>query len=77
MAKHATAAGLPKELSAPHVLRHTFCTRLAEAKEPIDVICELARHRDIRTTRRYIHVTEQHRHDAINHTFTDTTSALR
>ncbi len=43
----------------------------------IDVICELARHRDIRTTRRYIHVTEQRRHDAINRTFTDTTSALR
>jgi len=77
MAKHAAAAGLPKELSSPHVLRHTFCTRLAEAQQDIDVICELARHRDIRTTRRYINVTEQRRHDAINRTFTDHQSALR
>lgn len=77
MAKHARAAGLPDELATPHVLRHTFCTRLAEAGRDIDVIRDLARHRDIRTTQRYIHVTDQRRADAIAGTFTDSRSALR
>ena len=68
-AKHGSAAGLPQHLHAPHVLRHTFCTRLAEDHQPLDVIRDLARHRDIRTTQRYIHVTDTRRRDAIEETF--------
>ncbi len=72
VAKHAGAAGLPPALHAPHVLRHTFCTRLAEQGTDIDVIRALARHRDIRTTQRYIHTTHTRNRHAIDHTFTPT-----
>ncbi len=50
MLRHARKAGLPAELSTPHVLRHSFCTRLAEAEVSVDVIRDLARHADVRTT---------------------------
>ena len=52
-------------LSAPHVLRHTFCTLLAERGVPIEVIRDLAGHANIRTTQKYIHVTDQRRRQAI------------
>lgn len=77
VAKHARAAGIPDQLRTPHVLRHTFCTRLAEKGVAIDVIRDLARHRDIRTTQRYIHVTDQRRAEAIAGTFSTSPSALR
>ncbi len=70
VAKHARAAGLPHALRAPHVLRHTFCTRLAEQGTDIDVIRALARHRDIRTTQRYIHTTHTRNRRAIDRAFT-------
>src|SRR5690606_34487075 len=47
---YATLAGLPPDRRGAHVLRHTFCTRLAERDVPIDVIRALAGHSDIRTT---------------------------
>lgn len=39
-----------------HILRHTFCTRLAMANEPARVIQELAGHAHLTTTMRYMHV---------------------
>jgi integrase/recombinase XerD len=65
VAKHAERAELPEGLRAPHVLRHTFCTLLAEHDVPIDVIRDLAGHVSIRTTQKYIHVTDQRRGQAI------------
>ena len=65
VAKHAARARLPQHLSAPHVLRHTFCTLLAERGVPIEVIRDLAGHANIRTTQKYIHVTDQRRRQAI------------
>jgi integrase/recombinase XerD len=35
------------------VLRHTYCTHLAAAGAPVEVIRELAGHADIRTTMIY------------------------
>lgn len=37
-----------------HILRHTFCTRLAMAGKPPTVIQELAGHKRLTTTMRYI-----------------------
>jgi integrase/recombinase XerD len=38
----------------PHVLRHTFCRRLAEAGVRLEEIAALAGHESIETTRRYV-----------------------
>jgi integrase len=39
-----------------HILRHTFCTRLAMAGAPTRVIKEMAGHASITTTERYMHL---------------------
>jgi len=41
---------------AVHLLRHTFCTRLAARGVPARTIMELAGHRSLATTLRYMHV---------------------
>ena len=56
VARHAEAAGLPEDRRTPHVLRHTFCTHLADAGADTAVIRELAGHADIRTTTIYTDV---------------------
>ncbi|MGD0232192.1 MAG: tyrosine-type recombinase/integrase, partial [Syntrophorhabdales bacterium] len=38
--------------------RHSFCTQLVEDGTPLPVIRKLARHADIRTTQKYVHVTD-------------------
>lgn len=53
VARHAAAADLPDDRRSPHVLRHTFCTHLADAETDTAVIRELAGHADIRTTTIY------------------------
>jgi len=47
------------------VLRHTFCTHLANTGTPIDVIRQLAGHADIRTTTIYTDIAPQRLEDAI------------
>ena len=49
------------------MLRHTFCTHLANAGVAIDVIRELAGHADIRTTTIYTDVHDDRLEDAIEH----------
>jgi len=39
-----------------HTLRHTFATRLAERKVPINSVQQLLGHSDIKTTMRYVHI---------------------
>jgi site-specific recombinase XerD len=63
--RHATAAGLPDDRRSPHVLRHTFCTHLADAGVDIAVIRELAGHADIRTTTIYTAVNDARLEQAI------------
>ncbi len=51
-------AGLRDELSF-HSLRHGFCTMLAEAGKSAVVIKEAARHADISTSMRYVHMANE------------------
>ena len=53
------AVGLSEDVTF-HSLRHGFCTRLAEAGATAVEIKALARHSDIATSMRYIHLTQQH-----------------
>jgi site-specific recombinase XerD len=53
VAGYGPAADLPAALRTPHVLRHTFCTAIAE-REGLDVVAELAGHADVRTSKRYV-----------------------
>lgn len=48
-------AGL-KETGGIHILRHTFCSRLAIAGAPTKAIQELAGHQNLSTTQRYMHL---------------------
>jgi site-specific recombinase XerD len=52
-----------------HCLRHTFCTRLAEAGVALHVIRELAGHRSIETTLRYTHTNAEWKRDAVRTAF--------
>ena len=42
--------------NGPHMLRHTFCSHLAMRGAPARAIQELAGHRDLTTTQRYMHL---------------------
>ncbi|HXG90529.1 MAG TPA: tyrosine-type recombinase/integrase [Vicinamibacterales bacterium] len=48
-----------------HVLRHTFCSHLAMRGAPARAIQELAGHKDLTTTQRYMHLTPAATRDAI------------
>ena len=66
VARYGDLAGLPEDRRTPHVLRHTFCTHLADGDTPIDVIRELAGHADIRTTTIYSAVGDQRLAQAVD-----------
>lgn len=48
-----------------HDLRHTAATRLADAGVNVIVIAEVLGHGDIRTTKRYSHVMEESKREAV------------
>ena len=48
-----------------HVLRHTFCSHLAMRGAPMRAVQELAGHRDLSTTQRYMHLSPSALTDAI------------
>ena len=52
-----TARGAGLANRGVHVLRHTFCSHLAMQGAPARAIQELAGHREIGTTQRYMHLT--------------------
>jgi integrase len=58
------AASLPVR-GALHILRHTFCSRLAAQNAPVLTIKELAGHSDLKTTLRYMHLAQGAKHEAI------------
>ncbi len=44
------------EKTGVHILRHTFCSHLAMRGAPAKAIQELAGHRDLEETQRYMHL---------------------
>jgi len=48
-----------------HIIRHSFCTQLNKSGEDITVIKELAGHKSISTTEKYIEIYEQEKRKAI------------
>jgi site-specific recombinase XerD len=61
--KVARIAGL--RINGPHILRHTFCSHLAMRGAPARAIQELAGHKDLTTTQRYMHLSPNAIVDAI------------
>jgi len=55
MSRIQRLAGL-KVTGGIHILRHTFCSRLAMAGAPAKAIQELAGHQNLSTTQRYMHL---------------------
>jgi integrase len=53
------------KINGPHILRHTFCSHLAMRGAPTRAIQELAGHRDLTTTQRYMHLSPNAVFDAI------------
>ncbi len=54
VAKASSRANLAK--TGVHILRHTFCSHLAMRGAPAKAIQELAGHRDLKETQRYMHL---------------------
>lgn len=52
-------------IKGPHMLRHTFCSHLAMKGAPTRAIQELAGHRDLTTTQKYMHLSPSAIFDAI------------
>lgn len=49
-----------------HVLRHTFCSHLAQRGVSLTVIQRLAGHSDPKTTQRYVHLADEQLSSAVN-----------
>jgi integrase len=52
-------------INGPHILRHTFCSHLAMKGAPARAIQDLAGHRDLTTTQKYMHLSPNAVADAI------------
>lgn len=63
--KASVISGLP-EFIHPHMLRHTFCTRLTDNNVSIDKIAELAGHSKLDTTRIYSKVSLNKKYEAVS-----------
>lgn len=59
-------AQLPLSPGALHILRHTFCSHLAMRGAPAKAIQELAGHKNLSTTLRYMHLSPAARGQAID-----------
>jgi integrase len=58
--------GVGKGKRGPHLLRHTFCTRLHQKGVGPFVIKDLAGHKSISTTMRYVRIENREQSEAID-----------
>jgi site-specific recombinase XerD len=64
--RYLTLAGINKGKQGPHLLRHTFCTRLHQKGASPFVIKELAGHKSLNTTMRYIKIENKEQSEALD-----------
>jgi len=64
--RYLKLAGINKDKQGPHLLRHTFCTRLHQKGVSPFVIKELAGHKSLNTTMRYIRVENKEQAEALD-----------
>ncbi len=58
-------AGITKKVT-PHLIRHSFATHLLEDGNSLDKIQVILGHADLRTTARYLHVSQRHLQTIVN-----------
>ncbi len=64
--RYLELAGINKDKQGPHLLRHTFCTRLHQKGVSPFVIKELAGHKSLNTTMRYIKIENKEQSEALD-----------
>ena len=64
--KYLKQAQIEKDKLSPHTLRHTFATTLLKQGENILTIKELLSHRNLRTTERYLHISNRELRTAVS-----------
>jgi site-specific recombinase XerD len=64
--KYLGLADIHKDKLGPHILRHTFCTRLHQKGVAPFTIQNLAGHKSLNTTMRYIKIEDREQAEAIN-----------
>jgi len=64
--RYLELAGIDKGKQGPHILRHTFCTRLHQKGVGPFTIKELAGHKNINTTMRYVRIESKEQVEAVD-----------
>jgi site-specific recombinase XerD len=64
--RYLKLAGVNKGKQGPHLLRHTFCTRLHQKGTSPFVIKELAGHKSLNTTMKYIRIENKEQSEALD-----------
>jgi site-specific recombinase XerD len=71
--KYAALAGLPKEKSNPHILKHTICNHLVRAGLSLSYVQQRVGHSAISSTQRYVSLNDREvaekTHDALMNIF--------
>jgi len=64
--RYLNLAGINKDKHGPHLLRHTFCTRLHRKGVGLFTIRDLAGHKSLNTTMRYIKIENKEQAEAVD-----------
>ena len=64
--RYMKLAGIDKGKQGPHILRHTFCTRLHQKGVDPFTIKDLAGHKSLNTTMRYVKIENKEQAEAID-----------
>lgn len=57
--QYAVAAGIPRNLAHPHILRHSLCSVMAEQHADVYAIQQRAGHKNISNTMIYTHISDR------------------